>query len=162
MEGDKFALVQLWTINYNDEFRTTFEETTTNPDPGHFKQEAVDNLYRAVVGLFGEEARRQKVKYCTKSTHNSDLTFIGTKVQFELFLEIPGIKESIGVEKSLNGAIQVRTLDKKGNKGSQTFTWGSKDDVEQVLYKRHGFTSFTCVKSREQFEEDCTLNVQIT
>jgi len=160
-DGDNHALVQLWTVNYNDDFHKVFEESFENPDQEHFKQEAVDNLYKAVAGLFGEEAREQKVKYCTKATQNIDRTYVGNSEQFNKFFNTPGVKESLGIQKVTDEEIQVGTVDKKGYKGNQTFPYGKQAGIEQVLYKRNGYTSFMCFKELAQFATDCRLHGQI-
>jgi len=168
VDENRYALVQLWTINVNDEFRKVFDEPSgdtrqgaENPDPTHFQPEAVENLYTAVAGLFGEQARELQVKYCTKETLNIDRTYVGTCEQFNRFLSNEGVPRSLGIENFVDNDIQVRTLDKKGNTGTQTFSFGTDDGVEQVLYKRNGFTSFMCVKSLTQFAVDCSLNGEI-
>jgi len=160
-DGDNHALVQLWTVNYNEDFRKVFTESLENPDQEHFKPEAVDNLYKAVTGLFGEEAREQKVKYCTKVTQNIDRTYVGNSEQFEEFFNTPGVKESLGIQTVTSEEIQVVTLDKKGYKGTQTFPYGKQGRVEHVLYKRNGYTSFMCFKQLSQFAADCHLHGQI-
>jgi len=160
-DGDKYALVQLWTINYNDEFRKVFTVTDDNPNPERFKPEAVENLYKAVVGLWGEEARKEKVKYCIKTTQNIDRTYVGTGDQFQELFNTEGVKESLDIAKVTEDEIVVWTLDKKGNKGTQTWPYGKQPGVQQVLYKRNGFTSFMCFKPLSQFEEECILHGQI-
>jgi len=144
-DDDTYALAQMWTVNYNDEFRKSFVEAIENPDPEHFSEEAVKILYDAVAGLFGDEARGHPVKYCTKSTQNIQRTYVGTPRQLKRFLDVEGVKESMGIESVVGNEVKVRTLDKKGNKGTQSFTLGDEGDVEQVLYKRNGFTSFMCI-----------------
>lgn len=160
-DGDTFALVQLWTINYNGEFRKVFKESEENPNPDKFKQEAVDNLYTAAVGFWGEEAREQKVKYCIKTTQNIDRTYVGTGDQFQELFNAEGVKESLGIASVTAEEIVVWTVDKKGNKGSQTFPYGRQPGVQQVLYKRNGFTSFMCFKPLSQFTEECILHGEI-
>jgi len=152
---EKYALVHMWTINYNDEFRNVFDEWEENPDQANFKTEAVENLYKAVAGMWGEEARKQKVKYCSKETQNYDRTFVGTSEQFQTFFNQPGVKEKLGISKITDDEITVRTKDKKGKNGTQSFPYGRQLGVQQVLYKRNGFTSFTCFKPLDQFIVEC-------
>merc|ERR1712129_546738 len=160
-DGDRYALVQLWTLNYNADFRQVFEEWEENPDPERFQPEAVENLYKAVAGLWGEEARKEKVKYCVKETQNIDRTYVGTGDQFQELFNTPGVQESLDIAKVTDDEIVVWTLDKKGNKGTQTWPYGKQPGVQQVLYKRNGFTSFMCFKPLSQFEEECILHGQI-
>lgn len=154
-------MVQMWTINYNDEFRTAFRETTENPNPDKFKPQAVENLYKTVVGLWGEAAREEKVKYCVKTTQNIDRVYVGTGDQFKALFNVKGIKESIGITQVTEDEIIVETIDKKGHRGAHTWPYGKHPEVQQVLYKRKGFTSFMCLKPLSQFEAECTLHGQI-
>lgn len=165
-KNDQHSLVQLWTVNVNESFRKEFTINDDNPDPAKFKPEAVANLIKTAAALWKVDeqvaAENHKVKYCSKSTQNIDRTYIGTSVDFKKFLAIEGVMASLGIQSVNDNDITVSTVDKKGNKGTQTFTWGDSETAEQVLYKRNGFTSFMCVKSRTQFEEDCHVHGEIT
>lgn len=157
----KFPVVQLWTVNINKYFRDAFEITEENPDTKHFHLEAIDNLMKTLEALFGEEATKEKVKYCTKTTLNIDRTFLGTPAQFGTFFGIEGVKEALNIISGDQNTIEVETLDKSGNKGQQMFRFDNGDDTLHVLYKRKGFTSFWCLKSKEQFEHDCEFQGKI-
>merc|ERR1712039_281758 len=125
----------------------------TNPSPDHFEAAAVEIFQQTVIELFGEEARQEPIKYCTKETKNIQRVYVGTPLQFFEFFDKQGVKEALGIksiDRSSN-VIVVSTTDKKGNKGTQKFTLGTDPDAEQVLYRRNGYTSFTCLKSMEQF-----------
>lgn len=164
VDDSTFRLAQMWTVNFNDQFRKDFTVHETNPNTTEFDEEAVKTFVDALVELFGEGARNHSVKFCTKETQNIERTFVGSPSQIKTFLAHEGVKESlnissVGSEGDPNQVV-VKTLDNKGNRGSQTFTLGDQD-TEQVLYKRKGFTSFMCVKALPQFEEDCVLHGQI-
>lgn len=165
-KDEQYAMVQLWTVNVNESFRKEFTMNDDNPDEAKFKPEAVAALTKAAAALWNVDekvaAEGHKVKYCSKSTQNIDRTYIGTSVTFKKFLAIEGVMASLGIQSVSDNDIIVSTVDKKGNKGTQTFTWGDSETAEQVLYKRNGFTSFMCVKSRTQFEEDCHVHGEIT
>lgn len=159
-DGDKFPLVQLWTVNVNKEFKDAFEMTDENPDETHFQPQAVANLWKTLIKLFGkEEAEKQKVMYCKKQTWNMDKTFLGTPDQFAAFFETEGVKEALDIASFKENTIEVKTLDKQGRKGQQTFRFA--EDTPHVLYKRRGFTSFWCLKTQEQFEQDCKFEGEI-
>lgn len=161
-EEDIYPLAHIWTIKYNDDFRENFQVLTENPDAEMFSPEAVENFYVAVTRLFGKEARKHKIRYCTKTTRNLDLTFVGTPSQIKQFLETPGVKESLDINNVEGNEIHVKTIDKKGHVGTKTFNLGDADDVEQVLYKRNGYSSFMCIKPLSLFEKDCVLQGQVT
>lgn len=161
-------LAQVWTVNYNDEFRNVFTIEEANPNTEWFNEEAVNTFIDALVKLFGEDARdhpEKLLKFCHKSTQNIDRTYVGTPSQLKTFFAKEGVKETLGITSVGSDGdpnkIVVATKDRRGKRGSQTFTLGGQDDEPQVIYKRNGFTSFTCVKSLPQFEKDCLLHGEI-
>merc|ERR1712107_707474 len=168
-KGDdgKFNLVQVWTINYNETFRSTFTESDTNPDPNVFEQKAVENLQKAAVDVFGDEAMNVPIKYVSKETTTNQVVYQGTTEQILAFLDQPGIKEFLDV-KSVDGKnITVTTFQLESpvcgcsfcgpKKGKQTFTLSSDLSEKQVLYQRKGFTKFWCFKTIDQFSQECSL-----
>lgn len=159
----KYPLVQVWTVNVNKEFREAFQTMQEeNPDPTIFDQQAVDNLMKTMRELFGADADKVKVQYCSKDTHNVRRTFLGTPGMFAKFFELKGVKESFRITKFEDKKMTVTTLDRNQREGSQTFVFGDDPNEEHVLYKRRGFTDFWCLKTRAQFEMDCKFEGEFT
>lgn len=160
-DGENFPLVQLWTVNVNDSFRKEFDIKYENPDEKYFDPQAVANLWKTLISLFGkEEAEKQKVMYCSKKTWSvEDKCFLGTADQFAAFFEVEGVKEALDITSFADNAMEVRTLDKQKRQGTQTLRF--VPNTPHVLYKRRGFTSFWCLKTQEQFEQDCEFEGEI-
>lgn len=158
-DNKRYPLVQIWTVNVNDDFREAFTtmEEEKNPDEEIFKPEAVDNLMTTMRALFGEQADRVKVTYCSKETHNVRRTYLGTVDKFEKFFATKGVKESLDMTSFEGKTMKVKTLDKNGRTGDQTFVFTDDPNEEHVLYRRKGFTDFWCLKTKAQFEKDCTF-----
>jgi len=163
----KFNLVQVWTINYNEKFRSTFTESDTNPDPNVFEQKAVENLQKAAVDVFGDEAMNVPIKYVSTVTNNKQVVYQGTTEQILAFLDEPGIKEFLDVQSVNGNNVTVTTFQHESpvcgcslfgpKKGTQTFTLSSDPSEKQVLYLRKGFTKFWCFKPLLQFSKECSL-----
>jgi len=159
----KYPLVQVWTVNVNKEFREAFKTMQEeNPDPTIFDQQAVDNLMKTMRELFGADADKVKVQYCSKDTHNVRRTFLGTPEMFKTFFGEKGVKESFGIKTFVGNIMKVKTLDRNQREGEQSFTFGDDPTEEHVLYKRRGFTDFWCLKTRKQFEQDCKFEGEFT
>lgn len=159
----KYPLVQVWTVNVNKEFREAFQTMQEeNPDPTIFDQQAVDNLMKTMRELFGADADKVKVQYCSKDTHNVRRTFLGTPEMFKIFFGEKGVKESFGIKSFVGNIMKVKTLDRNQREGEQSFTFGDDPTEEHVLYKRRGFTDFWCLKTRTQFEKDCKFEGEFT
>jgi hypothetical protein len=163
VEEEKYPLVQVWTVNVNKEFRDVFKVMQEeNPDPVIFQQQAVDNLMKTMRELFGADADKVKVQYCSKDTHNVQRTFLGTPGMFAKFFELKGVKESFRITSFDGKTMKVKTLDGNQREGQQTFVFGDEPTEEHVLYKRKGFTDFWCLKTRKQFEQDCKFEGEFT
>jgi len=162
-DKEKYPLVQVWTVNVNQEFKDVFDMQDENPNPSIFHQQAVDNLMKTMRALFGaENADKVKVKYCSKDTHNVRRTFLGTPEMFKTFFGEKGVKESFGIKTFVGNIMKVKTLDRNQREGEQSFTFGDDPTEEHVLYKRRGFTDFWCLKTRKQFEQDCKFEGEFT
>jgi len=178
----KHALAQIWTINYNEEFKKKFKDNeknpllgikTTNPDEAKFQPKAVENFERALVRLFGEPALAAGLLYCASDTKNIQRVYVGTQAQFKDFFAVEGVKETFGITKvhdisnpipvahrsagdaDILMVIDVTTENKKGQKGRQSWTFAPQG--QHVLYKRQGYTSFFCLKSKAHFDQDCEV-----
>merc|ERR1712113_688419 len=95
----------------------------------------------------------------TKETRNIQRVYMGKPPQMLDFLEGEGVKETLGVlsvDRTTNEFV-VATLDKNKRQGTQKFSLGTDPEEDQVLYRRNGFTSFLCCKSKQQFSRDCKL-----
>jgi len=149
----------MWTINVNKEFHEAFTVADENPSVEHFEAKAVENFTATLVEMFGAKAGQEPVKFCTKSTKNVQRVYVGKPSQLLAFLDGEGVKEALGVlsvDHDKN-EFTVSTMDKKKQKGTKKFTLGSDADEDQVLYRRNGFTSFLCCKSKQLFLQDCQL-----
>lgn len=162
-ENDGYALVQLWTINYNEKFLECFDVQTTPPaGTNAFDPKAVENLHRALANIFGPGAEDVGVKYCTKETTQVyERTYVGTAAELKRFMGHPGVKECLGILKAEGDGFEVSTTNEKGSRGKQIFSFGRDDQSRYVLYKRDGFTSFMCLKTLEQFEEEALLHGEL-
>lgn len=152
-----YALVQTWTTDVNDSFRKTFDVSTSNSDPTRFLPQAVTEFKKVIVELFGAAAAQHPILCCTKTTQNDRPTYVGTARQLQLLLCVSQdvLKEKDIVELTPHGFV-TRCVDGNGKASTQDFAFPNDDEV-YVLYTKVGWHTMACVKTKKQFDHDCTL-----
>ena len=151
----EYALVQTWTTNFNDNFKSSFNIAEHNPDESKFSPNAVKEFEQMCVNLFGEEARG-RTKFCHKQTTNNNPVFVGTRHQLlSLLMANPHICKDMNILSIFDGGFEAGTVDGKGNTGSKSFNMAC--DGEYALYIKQGWDTMACATPIEQFMDNRVL-----
>jgi len=154
-EDRSYALVQSWTTNFNDNFKSSFNIAEHNPDESKFSPNAVIEFEQMCVNLFGEAARG-RTKFCHKQTTNNNPVFVGTRHQLlSLLMANPHVCKDMNILSIFDGGFEAGTVDGKGNIGSKSFNMAY--DGEYALYTKQGWDTMACVTPIEQFMDNRVL-----
>lgn len=154
------ALVQCWTIAYNDEFRASFSVHEHNPDPSIYDPRAVAEFERTCRAIFGDDATtRVPMRYCHRRSINvgHHPVYVGTGgALLALLRASPEIREALGiVEVTAQGFSATHTTPRTGEKGSLHMTLAAAS--EYALYTKRGWHTMACATPFEQFTRDREL-----
>jgi len=157
-ENGTYALVQSWPVEYNSRFKETFViSDDKNPDPTKFHPQAVEDMRKMVVELFGNTANERKIRFCTKATGNHNPVYVGTGGQLlELLRNEKSLLQHFDIVTLTHSGFVCRYVRDNGDIGTQNFDMTPCD--RYVLYTRVGSSKMACVKMWAQFALECDLH----
>lgn len=154
-EDNSYALVQTWTTNFNDNFKSSFNIADHNPDESKFSPIAVKEFEQMCVNLFGETARG-RTKFCHKQTTNNNPVFVGTRDQLlSLLMANPQVFKDMNILSIFDGGFVSGTVDGKGNTGNKSFNMAGGE--EYALYIKQGWDTMACATPLYQFMDNRVL-----
>jgi len=153
--GNQYSLVQTWPTTINEKFKQEFAMTETNPDPKKFESSAVADYKECMQALFGPDATKKvPIQYCHKTTNNTNPCYCG--MTEDLLLYLKNNKEAmsnLGIKEMTKNGFLATGQDGKGNKVEKPFDLNP--NTEYVIYKKIGWETMGCCKTKEQFDKEC-------
>jgi len=153
--GPKYTLIQTWPTKINEKFKQDFKMTDFNPDPKKFEAGAVTDWKATIQALSGEDATdKVKIQYCHKTTNNDFSCYLGVTEDLLLyFKENNEAMIAVGIKEMTRTGFVATGEDGKGTKIEKTFTMDPK--TQYVVYKKVGWETMGCCKTKEQFDKEC-------
>jgi len=153
--GTKYTLIQTWPTKINEKFKKDFVMTDTNPDTKKFESSAVADYKATVDALFGKDASKKvPIKYCHKTTENNFPCYLGMTEELLSYLnDNHEAMTAIGIKNMTTNGFLATGEDGKGNKIEKTFTMDPK--TQYVIYKKVGWETMGCCKTKAQFDKEC-------
>lgn len=154
--GDLHTLVQTWPTKFNEKFKQDFTVTENNPDNTKFAAAAVADFKACVEQMFGGQDATKKVpiKFCHKETKNEFPCYEGKTEDLLMYLQDNvQAMNAVGIKEMTQDGFVATGEDGKGNKVEKPFSMDPK--TEYVIYKKVGWETMGCCKTKAQFENEC-------
>jgi len=152
-DDGSFAVVQMWTTNYNASFKSNYDIWETNPDKQFFSEQATAEFQRACLELFGGTADECPVLFCHREARNDHRVYVGTPATLLSFLRRqPDVAESFNIVELLPTGFVSGTLRSDGGRGTKPFHMAAGE--EYVLYEKQGWHTMACATPLWQFIKD--------
>jgi len=167
-DSSAYPLVQAWTVNINDNFRSEFEIIGADQLQGQidkgFDIDAINAFRKSMAKCFSSaEVDKYPIK-CCKMKHdkeNKELVVMGLRSNLEAFLQNPDLQKSFFVAADGHGFKAWTKPKGKWCPHTQRFDWSADMDETYVLYTRVGNSEMTCMMKHQQFAKEKTLGNNI-
>jgi hypothetical protein len=151
----QYGLVQTWPTKFNEKFKQDFKLSDTNPDSKAFEASAVNDYKACMEALFGPDCcKKVPIQYATKTTVIDNPIYHGmTEDLRKLFLGSPAAMAECSIKEMTPTGFMSQGEDGKGTKLEKPFTMEA--NTEYVVYKKKGWESMGCCKTKVQFDKEC-------
>jgi len=160
MVGDKHTLVQTWPTKINEKFKKDFEISDSTRDTKKFEAAAVTDFKACIQEMFGKDAcKKVSIKFCHKVTDNENACYLGTTEDLLSYFSLEdnaAAMSAVGIKEMTPNGFVATGEDGKGNKVEKPFAM--EPNNEYVIYKKVGWETIGCCKTKEQFDKECEFD----
>lgn len=162
-----FACIKVYPGSFDDSFKKQFNCTlATNPDLSTFHVQAVSEFEDCLRRVFGRDAlHRSPLYYCQGSRTNSDTVLVGRPKQLYAFLQAnPKMCDKLNIVRLCENGFEALQVYQKGEQDEyhEVRFVSFRSDVEHVVYVKNGSMKMAFMKTKVDFDTDCTLGEDIT
>jgi len=162
-EDGTFAVVQLWRIWFNSQYKKDFQIFDNTPaNKIRFDVEAFREFQKAVQNLFQLETLDPNLpfKYVQKESHNHKALYVGKGRELMSMLRLDQkLRQDLDIVSLVEpDGFESKWKDQEGREGTRVFRMDLTQ--EYCLYTRIGGDTMACTKPRMLFAAECRYNEQ--
>jgi len=159
--GEPYVM-QTWPTRFNEKFKKeyTLHKYPNNPDPEHFKVEALEDFKSVMLTLFPRSGDKDLPLWLgVRQSENKLPMYEGTGSQLMAFLRLRhDVREDLRITKILepDGFLSKFTAGNDENKTEGEKPFHMDLALPYCLYTKQGWETMACVKPLDQFDWEAT------